>query len=65
MRGLAMSAGPAKVQVYPSGAARATWSQAMLPLAPGFATTTIGWRQVSDNLLVTMRVTMSTIPPAG
>ena len=65
MRGFAMTAGLIKVQVYPSGAARETWSQARLPLAPGFASTTIGCRQISDSLSVTMRVAMSTIPPAG
>jgi hypothetical protein len=36
-----------------------------LPFAPGFASTTKGWRQTSASLSVTMRVAMSTIPPAG
>jgi hypothetical protein len=36
-----------------------------LPFPPGFASTTIGWRQISDSLSVTIRVAMSTIPPAG
>src|SRR6516162_797303 len=63
--GLAVVAGPMKVHVYPSGLARETWSQARLPLAPGFASTTIGWCQISGSLSVTMRVAMSTIPPAG
>src|SRR5262249_43023600 len=65
MRGLAMVAGPRKVHVYPSGLARETWSQARLPLAPGFVSTTIGWCQISESLSVTMRVATSTIPPAG
>src|SRR5262249_15568757 len=64
-RGLAMVAGPRKVQVYPSGSARETCSQARLPLAAGLASMTIGWRQISESLSVTMRVATSTIPPAG
>jgi hypothetical protein len=51
--------------VYPSGAARETWSQARLPLAPGFASTMIWRPMLSPIFCVTMRVTMSTIPPAG
>src|SRR5262249_15914808 len=50
IRGLAMVAGPRKVHVYPSGLARETCSQARLPLAPGFASTTIGWCQISESL---------------
>src|SRR5882672_8426410 len=65
MRGLAMVAAPRNVQVYPSGSARETCSQARLPLATGFASTTIGWRHISESLSVTMRVTTSTVPPAG
>src|SRR5215475_16091868 len=65
MRGLAMVAAPTKVQVYPSGFARETSSQATLPLAVGLASTTIGWRQISESLSVTMRVATSAIPPAG
>src|SRR5262249_1389369 len=57
--GLAMVAGPRKVHVYPFGLARETWSQARLPLAPGFVSTTIGWCQISESLSVTMRVAMS------
>src|SRR5215510_8756795 len=65
MRGLANVAGPRKAQVYPSGSARETCSQARLPLAAGFASIMIGWRQISESLSVTMRVATSTIPPAG
>src|SRR5215813_4902869 len=60
-----MVAAPTKVQVYPSGFARETSSQARLPLAVGFASTTIGWCQISESLSVTMRVAMSAIPPTG
>src|SRR5215472_8206853 len=60
-----MVAGAMKVHVYPSGSARETSSQARLPCAAGFASTTIGWRQFSESFSVTMRVAASTIPPAG
>ena len=43
----------------------ATWSQARLPLAPGLGSMTIGWFQFLEIRSVTMRVTMSTMPPAG
>src|SRR5262245_51488344 len=65
MRGFAMVDGPRKVQVYPSGVARETSSQARLPLAAGFASIMIGWRQISESLSVTMRVATSPFPPAG
>src|SRR5215468_3038885 len=64
-RGLVIVAAPTKVQVYPSGLARETSSQARLPCAAGFASITIGWRHISESLSVTMRVATSTIPPAG
>src|SRR6185436_5246779 len=45
------------------GAARATAAEAMEPPAPARVSLITGWPHISDNLAVTMRLTMSTALP--
>jgi hypothetical protein len=51
--------------VWPSGAALATRSVAMLPLAPARFSTTTGWPMFSDSFAATRRAAMSGAPPGG
>jgi len=47
------------ITVCPSGAALATWSAPMLPLAPGLFSTITGWPRRSESFGPTVRAMMS------
>ena len=63
--GLAVMAGPVTSQVWPSAGAFATASVPIFELAPGRASTMIGWFHIAPSLSVITRATTSTMPPAG
>ena len=56
---------PPITSVYPSGAALATYSQPMLPLAPGLFSTTTGWFIALARPVATRRANASAYPPAA
>ena len=55
----------AMYSVWPSGAARATCSAAMLPLAPALFSTTMGWPSACESLSPSARAARSVEPPGG
>ncbi|MNC74835.1 hypothetical protein D3C75_1262600 [compost metagenome] len=51
------------ISVWPSGAARTTYSVPILPPAPGLFSTTKGWPSFCVSVFVTLRVSVSVVPP--
>src|SRR5450755_3872331 len=62
----AMALGPVFVisKVWPSGLDRLTKLAAIVPAAPGWLSTTIGWPRAAASGVATMRASTSAVPPA-